>query len=292
MTVESPIQDRPSAGFEPGLAQRAPRGKMALRAAYLLSGAIATLMMVASALGLLVDGLYRDGPWVRAAFRGGDLATLGLAVPLLLVSLIFSVRGSTRAQPVWIGMLGYSVYNYAYYVFGARFNDVFLLHIALLSMSIIAVVCAASNLDVRGVARWLRDLRSAKWIGALLVLVGLAQGGLWVFVLLRYVVTGKVLNDIPVDAQHLVFGLDLSLLVPSLVIGGVLLYRRRAIGFVLGTAVTVFGAAYQVNLMLAGVFAERAGVPGAAAFPPEGVFLTGALALASGILLVHRERGA
>jgi hypothetical protein len=106
---------------------------------------------------------------------------------------------------------------------------------------------------------------------------------------LRFAVTGQLLHDIPVEGQHLVFALDLSLLVPTLVLAGVLLFRRTAAGFVLATAVCVFGAVYQLNLMLAGVFQANADVAGVTAFPPEGILLTGALAAASAVLLLHRE---
>jgi len=271
-------------------ADRTARSRPTARAAYLLSAGIAGLMVVASAAGLFVRGLYADGAWAREAFRGGDLVTLVLVAPMLIVSLILSARGSIRAKPVWLATLGYSVYNYAYYVFGARFNDVFLLHIALLSMSIFALACALPNLDVAPIAARLHSLRRARWIGAFLVLVGVGQGALWVFVVLRFAVSGQVLHDIPVEGQHLVLALDLSLLVPALVLAGVLLYRRTPAGFMMGAVVSVFGAAYQLNLMMAGVFQASADVPGVKAFPAEGILLTAGFVAASALLLLTPQR--
>ena len=67
----------------------------------------------------------------REALRGGVLVSLLVAAPILIAALVLAVRGSIRAQPVLIGMLAYTLYDYAYYTFGAAFNDVFLLHIAL-----------------------------------------------------------------------------------------------------------------------------------------------------------------
>ncbi|MGZ8578601.1 MAG: hypothetical protein ACXWWX_03605, partial [Actinomycetota bacterium] len=111
----------------------------ALRVAYWLSGAVAALMIAASVAGLVIDGVYREDDWAREALRGGDLVTLMLAAPILIVALTLSIRGSHRAEPVWIGMLIYAVYNYAFYAFGTTFNDLLLLHIALLSMSVFAL---------------------------------------------------------------------------------------------------------------------------------------------------------
>jgi hypothetical protein len=51
------------------------------------------------------------------------------------------------------------------------------------------------------------------------------------------------------------------------VVAGILLFRRTAVGLVMGAAVCLFGAVYQVNLLLAGVFQDAAGVASVKAFP-------------------------
>jgi hypothetical protein len=280
----SAVLERPTREGSPHETRATPH-----RATYILSGLIVGLMVVSAAAGLFVDGLYPDGAWAREALRGGDLATLVLAVPLLLGALILSARGSRRAQVVWVAMLGYSIYNYAYYVFGAEFNDVFLLHIAILSMSIFALALLVPRLDVPGIAARIRGGAAARWLGAFLVLVGLGQGGLWAFLLVRFALTGELLADIPEDGQHLVFALDLALLAPTLVLAGILLFRRTAVGLVMGAAVALFGAAYQVNLALAGAFQDAANVPGVQAFPIEGIVFLLGFVIASAVLLLRRQ---
>ena len=264
--------------------------KSGLRAAFWLSGVIAALMVVASAVGLFVDDLYRDGPWAREALRGGDLTTIAVAAPVLLTSMLVARRGSRAAQAVWLGGLIYSVYNYAYYVFGSAFNDIFVLHIALFSLSIAALVLMVVNIDIDAIAARFRDVRGARLIGGFLVMVGVVLGGLWLFLAVRFAVTGELMADLPADGIHLVFAIDTSLLVPALVIAGVLLWRRNARGFVFGTAMAVMGGMYQVNLMMAGLFQVSADVPGVKAFPLEGILLATGFALATMALLLHRDR--
>lgn len=266
-------------------AKRDPQAyPQAQRIAYGLSAVIAVLMAAASVAGLWIDGLYRDGSWAREAFRGGDLTTLVLVVPVLVGSLVLSIRGSSRARTVWMGTLAYGVYNYAYYVFGAAFNDIFLLHIALLTLSIWTTALAVANLDVRAVAAAFQLGRAARWIGGFLVVVGAVLGGLWAILSIRFALTGELMADIPVDGIHLVFAIDLSLLVPALVVAGVLLWRRTAVGVVYGAVVTVWGALYQMNLLLSGVFQASANVPGVKAFPPEGIVVATGFVLASAVL--------
>ncbi len=259
------------------------------RIAYGLSAAVVFLMVVASAAGLLIDGLYQDGPWAREALRGGDLTTLLLAAPILGWSLILSIRGHcSHERPGSARSL--TDYNYTYYVFGAEFNDIFLVHIALLTLSIWATALAVASLDVGAVAAAFRVGRAARWVGGFLVLVGTILGGLWVFLAIRFAVTGDLMADIPADGIHLVFAIDLSLLVPALVVAGVLLWRGTGIGVVFGAVMTVMGALYQVNLLVAGLFQADAGVAGAKAFPPEGIVVASGFVLASAVLFAGRDR--
>jgi len=259
------------------------------RAASVLSVTIAAVMVATSAIGLLVPDLYDESAWAREALRGGDLVTLVLAAPLLIGSLWLAARGSRRARAVWIGMLAYAVYNSAFYAFGTSFNDAFLLHVALLSMSIFALACAIVGTDLVAISDAFRGVRVARWVGLFLVVVGGMQGALWLFVIARNAVTGELIADVPAAGQHLVFALDLVFLVPSLVLAGVLLFRRIPLGFLLGTAMAVMGAVYQVNMLAAGVFQDRADVAGATAFAPEGVGLTIAFTVAALVMLAPRK---
>ena len=246
-------------------------------------------MVVASVVGLLVHGLYPDDPWAREALRGGDLTTIAVAAPVLVVSILLARRGSRAAQAVWLGALAYSVYNYAYYVFGAEFNNIFVLHVALFSLSIAALVLVVANVDVDAIANRFRGTRGARLIGGFLAVVGTVLGGLWVTLAIRFSVTGELIAGLPREGVHLVFAIDTSLLVPALVISGILLWRRTSPGFVFGTAMAVMGALYQVNLLMAGLFQSNAGVPGVKAFPVEGVVLATSFAMATLMMLRRHE---
>jgi hypothetical protein len=273
--------------LHPAPAERAAH-PLTVRIAFALSGAVAALMVVASVWGLFAPGFYHDGAWAREALRGGDLVSLLVGVPLLLIGLIGAMRGSVRAQVLWIGALVYVVYDYAFYAFGAAFNDLFLAHIALVAMGGWALICAVPHVPTRPVRHALRD-RASRWYGLFLAVVGALQGALWVFVLVRYDVTGEVMKDVPVSGQHLVFALDLALLVPALMLGGILLFRDRALGYLMGGAMAVMGAAYQLNLMAAAAFQHHAGVAGVAFPAPESIGLTAAFVSVALLLLLPKR---
>ena len=106
-----------------------------------LSLAIVPVAGLASGLGLLVPGLYRDPSWLVPQARGQDLVTL-LASASMLWALHAARRGSTRAHLVWLGILGYVAYTYVGAAFAYAYNELFLLYIALFGLSVFALALA------------------------------------------------------------------------------------------------------------------------------------------------------
>jgi hypothetical protein len=76
------------------------------RTAYSLSIVITILIIVASAGGLFIEGLYRDNTWTTTQLRGSDLVRLVVAAPALVAALIFTKQGSRRALGIHSGSDG------------------------------------------------------------------------------------------------------------------------------------------------------------------------------------------
>lgn len=260
-------------------------------AAYILSAIIILLAILSSAGGLFIDGLYRDNAFATAAWKGTDLATLTVAAPTLVLVLAFSLRGSFRAQLVWLGMLDYMLYNYAYYLFGTAFNRFFLIYVALFTLSMFALIFALVNVDVGGVRRRFRDRTPVRGIAAYLLFVAAGIGSLWIVQSLSFVVTGQVPQFI-VDVDHptsVVFALDLSLVVPFLVLGAVWLWQRRPWGYLLAAIMGVKGAVYMLALAAVSVTAMRAGFPAAGGELPLWGLLAAGFVVATLFLIANVE---
>src|SRR5688572_30592475 len=207
-----------------------------MRTAYTLSIIIAILASIASAGGLLLDGLYRDNMFVTSAWKGNDLITLFLAVPILVAAMVISNRRDPKSlnktlgsvDLVWMGALNYMLYNYAFYLFGAAFNWFFLIYVALLALSIFALIFGLVNLDVNGISQQVKERMPVKWIATYMLFVAIGLTIIYTAQSIGFIITGE-LPVIVARTGHptsIVFALDLTLLVPFLALGGIWLLQR------------------------------------------------------------------
>jgi hypothetical protein len=264
----------------------------AVTAARVLSVLLLVSMVASSGAGLLVSGLYQDPEPFGAMLRGYDLVALVLAAPTLAAVLLRALRRSPRARLLWVAVLAYAVYDYAFYVFGTAFNDLFLLHVAAFSLAVFALVLALATFDVTGLVAGFRDRTPVRSIGGVLLLLGVSLGVMWSVYALRFAVTAEVPDEpsrlvLPTAVTHLGWALDLSLLVPGYLLAGVLLWRRAAWGYVLAAMMLVSGVLHQVAYLSALVFQVEAGVAGASAFDPAEVPIVVAYVVAVVLLLYN-----
>jgi hypothetical protein len=221
------------------------------RLALVLSALVAAFAGVTAAGGLLLPDLYRDNAFVRATWIGNDAVTLFLAVPAMIGASILVARGG-GARPVlfWLGLLDYMLYNYAFYLFGAAFNSFFLLYAGLLALSMLALVFALSRLDLAGLAASARPEMPVRWIAGYFLLIASGLSAVYVAQSIGFITTGR-LPDIVRLSGHptsIVFALDLTLLVPWLVLGSVWLLQRKSWGYVIAGIFSIKGALYTLVL--------------------------------------------
>jgi hypothetical protein len=256
------------------------------KTAYRLSFLIAILATISSAGGCWLAGLYRDNQFVIAAWRGNDLVTLFIMVPILVTSLCLARRGSHRAQLVWLGTLDYMLYNYAFYLFAASFNKFFLIYAALFGLSIFALIFGLVGINVQTIAQEFRATTPVRWISGYMVFSAIGLSIVYLTQSISFVLTGQ-LPSIITRTGHptsIVFALDLTLLIPVLMLGAIWLLRRQPWGYVLAAISTVKGPAYTLVLTVGSLWAKSSGFPEVAAEIPIWVILTGIGLIANVIL--------
>ena len=226
-----------------------------------LSMIVVVLMGAAAAGGLFLPLLYQDNPLVSASWRGNDWVTLIVAVPILVASMTMALRGSRRGRLVWMGMLAYALYNYAFYLFGAAFNGLFLAYTALFALSGFGLVFGLAGLDTEDVRGGFRDRTPVRILSVFMLAVAVFLGGFWIATSLAYLVNSQVPPMVTATSHptNVTGALDLSMVVSINLLAAIWLWQRRPWGYVLAVIANVKGAVYMLALSAATYSAVRAG---------------------------------
>lgn len=257
-----------------------------MKAPVVLSVVLVGVMAVQAALGLIFPGQYRDVEWIRATWFGNDWITLALGVPLLAAALLLVRRGSIRGQLLWLGMLGYGAYNYAFYLFGAALNAFFPLYIVAFLLSAVALILALSRTAVEAVAARFRSKTPVRAVGGYLTFVALGLTVVWLVMWAAHVFGGRP-TPVEPEAFKLVAALDLTVMVPALASGGILLWRRHPWGYVIATIAGVQGALYLLVLAVNSMVSILRGLEEAPGQLPVWGALAAATAIATVTLLAN-----
>jgi hypothetical protein len=220
-----------------------------MKPAFRLTVMVAVLMLLQSSLGLLYREQYRDVEWIAATWLGNDWVTLVVALPLLTAGALLASRRSARGVLLWLGTLGYAIYNYAYYLFGAALNAFFPLYLSALISAALALMLALSAIAPLEIARLFDARTPVRLIGGYLAFVGLSLASIWMLMWGAYIFAGRP-TPVDTEAFKLVAALDTVLMTPALAMGGILLWRRHAWGYVVSAIAGVQGSLYLLVLSL------------------------------------------
>ncbi|OLY94097.1 hypothetical protein BUE76_21040 [Cnuella takakiae] len=223
------------------------------------TGSAALLSALASGLGIGVPGVYRDNAFVRTAWLANDWVTLAVVLPALILSVYLSFKKSKLAQMVWTGLMAYLVYNYAFYLFGAAFNKLFLLYVlvvicGLYSLLLLVQHTCALNIPLSTYSR--------RYAMAYLLVIGLMLIGVETPPIFAFINTGRLPAIIPQTGHPtaIVYALDLTLVVPSCLIAVHGLWHRRYWAATVATIMLVKGAAYGLVLVAGTLLLASGGV--------------------------------
>jgi hypothetical protein len=196
---------------------------------------------------MIVSGIYRyNAQRVVAEGIGWDIFTLFVAVPALLLCLIWPARGlargSLRARLFAAGILAYLFYQYLMYSVTWAFGPLFLLFVAVYAVSLVAIVRTIATINMEE----LESQTGADFPALGMGIFSLAIAGLLMIMWLARIVAamnGKIDGILLGQTTLVVQALDLGLVVPLAVFTGVTALRRRPLGYLLSSVVVIKGLA-------------------------------------------------
>lgn len=215
-------------------------------------------MSLQAACGLLLNP-YRDIAWIALGWLGNDTVTLLLVCPLLATAITGTRPSQPRWQLVRLGLLGYAIYNYAFYMLGAALNAMFPLYIALFVVAFVALISEFTSGQIARLANAFSPSTPVRLLGGYLAGVALSLSAVWLVMWGLHVFAGRPAPGSP-EVFRLVAALDLGFMVPALATGGVLLWRRQPLGYSLGALAAIQAALYLFVLSVNSALAIHRGL--------------------------------
>jgi len=204
---------------------------------------IAVLVSVACAGGIMLPVIYykESVSWATQGI-GQDVATLGLAVPALLFSALYLGR-SLRAMLIWMGVLIYLIYSYLLYALYIHFGSMFPVYVAILGLSFYTLLAGVARINLLKIPRSFVCVKTTP-VSAFLFLFAFLFSALWIADIAQSILSdvtpeSVIVADLQVNPVHV---LDLSFLLPGMMLTAVFLWNRKPIGFLLAAPMLTFSA--------------------------------------------------
>ena len=217
--------------------------KCNLKLVYILSLIIASLLVFTSVSGILLGSTIYPTDELFNNFISNDVVNLLIGLPIILVSIILTLRGKLVGLLFWPGSLLFVVYNYMIYVLAMPLNWAVLFYLALITLSLYTIIKLVTIIDRKKIQQRLTGVVHERISGAILVAMGL------LFMLQAVgAMIDPLINQIQITGTELAVHISDFSISPFLVIGGILLWRRKEFGYVSG-----LGLLFQASMLFIGL---------------------------------------
>ena len=181
-----------------------------------------------------------------------DIVTLALGIPMLIISLFLARKGLIKGRLLLAGVEGYFLVTYFMYIFIAMYNRLFLIYAALISISFFAFILTLMSFDIEKLKTYYNKKLPAKFVGGFLLFASIMVGLLWLSRVMPTLINGTIPVDLLEHGTTLpVQAIDLAFFLPSAFIAGILIIKKKSMGYLLAPVATFF-----LILMMAALFSK------------------------------------
>jgi hypothetical protein len=186
-------------------------------------------------------------------FKAGDAVTLMLGIPTLIFSLLLYRRGSVRGGLLLAGTLAYFLYNYGSIAFGAAYNQLFLIYVALMSASLFGLILTLMSFDLAMLPAHFSPRLPRRNMGIYSIASGIVLLLIWPGLsIIPALVEGKAPPEVWSYTTVITYAIDMGIVAPALIAAGVMLLQSNPLGYLLTATLLVFTAMLGTSLLTAG----------------------------------------
>jgi hypothetical protein len=164
---------------------------------------------------------------------GQDLVTLLIGIPILLLSLYLVSKDSLRGNLIWMGTIFYFLYSYASMSFAASYNQLFLIYVALFSLSLYTLIYGLLSLDAKTIKKSISPGITIKLAGVFLITSGAMLALMWLKMIIESLLTGTPPAAMETYTTMVIQAMDIGVIFPGTLISGALILKGKEWGYAL-----------------------------------------------------------
>lgn len=212
-----------------------------------LSLITAAFICLTSWQGLISPETYaKETELWTAQARGQDLINLYI-IPFYLLSGLLINRKEKYFALIWTGINCYFIYTFLIYCFDIQFNRMFLFYVLILGLTVYSLFFLLYSYKNK-IPVYKKNSFLNQLTGGYFIFTSVLFFGAWLSVILP----ANVLNTTPPDLEMLptnpVHVLDLSIVLPGIFMGGILLVRNKTLGYFLAPVILTFSLLMQLTI--------------------------------------------
>jgi hypothetical protein len=206
-------------------------------------------------------GIYKyDSMSAASQATAADAVTLCVGIPLLLLGLVLYAKGSLKGHLLLTGTLGYFLYTYAMIAFMSAYNPLFLVYVALFSLSLFGTAMAISSIPVRELSAHFSSSFPRKSVAGFLLFLGIVIFVMWMGRIVPTLPDASTPAGLDIYSTLVVQVMDLGIIFPLGILSGVLLLQRKPWGYALASVLLIKGLTMSISVTAMGFGEIMAGV--------------------------------
>ena len=190
---------------------------------------VAFLSLAAAIIGVFNQDIYSNvlGQDLLPGTISQDVITI-IAGSVLLFLSFRTDKDGIKKQVVIVSLLAYLFYGYGIYVIERVYNSLYILYMAIFSLSFWTLVYGLSNIN-QDVLKDIRMPKPVRYLSAVFLLfTAILFYSLWIGQLLPLMRAGR-----KIEFFYSIFILDMAFVLPAIIISAILLIRNISLGLIL-----------------------------------------------------------
>ncbi|HUI28888.1 MAG TPA: hypothetical protein VLX91_01635 [Candidatus Acidoferrales bacterium] len=203
-----------------------------------------SLLIIASGIyGIFFKSAYSQETHLMAVQGvAQDLANLILAVPSLMAGAFLIRRGSIRGIFIWLGAALYVFYTFVVYCFAVHFNSFFLVYCAVLGLTFYSIISLLLSVDLSAIKNSFAENKSNNVSVYFLIVISVLFFLIWMKAIIPALASGEPPQELREDGllTNPVHVLDLSFFLPGIFTSGILLKKKKPLGYLFAPSLITF----------------------------------------------------